>query len=144
MEGMYEAVQKNVAERLKEHEGNITVSRLLREHMKFLTDRAVDAKGNERDSILETMENLQCLMNRLSIDVMEPWELAFSESRVATTLTWDSKVLIITMMDKLTRLNHAIYHLISKLDDNPKRIEKIRRWVCARLLRVFSFFLTCK
>jgi hypothetical protein len=124
----------------------ITVADLLHEHMKFLAARASfckedygDRKPEKKADILEAMENLQCLMNRLAVSESEdPYLKRLAEDRVFLRLSYDSKLLVLEHIITMKGLQRSIDCLVDAIENDSKLQEKMRCSVAWRLFRFLN------
>jgi hypothetical protein len=129
-----------------ENNSEITVSEILHEHMKFLAARASfckedygDRKPEKKADIIEAMENLQTLMNRLAVSEPEdPYLKRLAEDRVFLRLSYDSKLLVLEHIITMRSLQRSIDRLVDSIESDSKLREKMRRSVAWRLFRLLS------
>jgi len=129
----------------------LSVQELLKEHMDYMAIRAGRETGEKRKGIIEDMENLQILMNRLKIPdgKRDSYLDGLTESHVFLRLSYDSKVLILEHTLSMDLLRDAMDRYINyiegnyvchgeeSIEDKKKMVKRLRRTAGWRLFRLF-------
>jgi hypothetical protein len=118
----------------------LTVTGLLSEHMLYLAEKASQQTSGSKEErfVIDAMEDIQTLMNRLDISDGDEFLDYLAESRTYLRLSYDSKVLVLANTRQVTALSVSIGKLIYTLEDNPKLAEKMRKSVSWKLFRLIA------
>ena len=107
--------------------------------MQFLAIKAQTSDGDKQKAYIETMEDIQILMNRLHTKELPDAMLNnLFENRIFLRLSYDSKVLILNHTMQMTDLKIEIGRFMNFLENSPKMQKKLCRSVGWRLFKLFA------